>query len=134
MRHLLLVLIVVLTTTCLECCKKNNQEPAPSIIGKWELRLRSGGIVGGETTFPPGNGNTLSFSNTSFEKYLNGQIASSGTYNLIKDTFVNGELMDKLILTSPNSTEQHFIKIENTQFTFLSGLPDGFDEKFAQIQ
>ncbi len=133
MRHLILIFLVVLSITFFGSCKKNNSEPTLSIIGEWELRMRSGGIVGGSTTFPPGNGNTLVFSNTSFEKYLNGQIASSGAYNLTKDTFVNGELMDKLILTSPNSIEQHFIKIESSQFTFLSGLPDGFDEYFSQI-
>ena len=134
MRYLFLIFLITLFTPFFMSCKKNISESTPSLIGKWELRERTGGFLGGSTTYPAGNGDILKFTNTHFERYFNGQIVNSGTYNLTKDTFITGELIDKLILTNQNPIEQHFIKIESNQFTFLSDAMDGIDELYKPVQ
>ena len=135
MRHLSLLLSVVLCLSSLIGCKKNKTDLAPSIIGKWELRKQTGGIAGGETIYPSGNGTILEFSADIYTKYKNGQIIENGTYNIIKATSnQTGQLVDKLILNGQSVSQEFFIQIEETQFSFWYGGSDDIYTTYERTQ
>jgi len=81
-------LFIVLVASSLAACKKNGVPPTVNIVGKWELHERKGGFIQpADSTYHAGNGNIYQFnSNGSYQEYVNGTLAVSGTYRLDKDT------------------------------------------------
>jgi len=81
-------LLVVLVASSLAACKKSGVSPSFNIIGKWELHERKGGfIIPADSTYTAGNGNIYQFNGDgSYQQYVNGTLAVSGTYRLDKDT------------------------------------------------
>jgi len=72
----LLCLVVLLTA-----CKKNQvNKIQPSITGTWELRSSFGPIANSTQTYPPGNGNLITFTDASYSYYNSGSLASQGNF------------------------------------------------------
>ena len=134
MRLLLSILILLSFIWFAGSCKKHHCDPQPSIVGKWELRKQSGGILGGQTDYPPGNGAIYKFTSSDFESYLNGLLVNNGTYHFTKDTFQTGQILDVLVLNGQSSNEDHFIQIEENRFTFLDNFADGFNRMYERVQ
>ncbi len=82
------LLLIVLVASSLAACKKSGVTPSGNIVGKWELHERKGGFIQpADSTYTAGNGNIYQFnSNGSYQEYVNGTLAVSGTYRLDKDT------------------------------------------------
>ena len=101
MKRLLFLLSVIV---CIAGCKKDTVALQGGLLGTWELRKSSGTIAGYVITYPPGNGNTLTFSdNNQYKNIYNDTLTSSGTYRLSNGSNAcNGDEV-VLINFTPNS-------------------------------
>ncbi len=68
-------------------CKKESAET--KLNGTWELTHIDGiQVAGVNPDFETGKGNLLKFSGQNYEKYIGGQLVSSGTFSIKKETEV----------------------------------------------
>jgi hypothetical protein len=114
-------IILVLLLASLSC-KKSRFHSADDLIGKWELRISSGGIAG-RIEYPPGNGNIVQFlSNGTYSYQSGGQTIDHGTYILFQ-----GNTAGELILRTTNSTSHDVndvtITTDSKTLQFLPGSP-----------
>lgn len=75
---------ILLISIFLSCSK--SKTPSPGLYGKWELRANWGGSMAGGMTYPPGNGNTISFSQD--QRYImikNKETIASGSFKISTD-------------------------------------------------
>jgi hypothetical protein len=104
-------------------CKKAKVDTSLSVVGSWELRKAYGGFIMRDTTyFPPGNGNILSFTATTYERISGGRVIETTGYKIIKDT-TNGQIAARLVLSN-RPDERIIIEIKNDQLTIIEDLPD----------
>ena len=93
MRYLRYLSVTTALVLVLAGCKKGG-DGAPeetgdgSLTGNWEAYQSYGGMSP-LTTYPPGNGNRLTFDGTNYKIYVNGVVAQQGTYELRTDSVVN---------------------------------------------
>jgi hypothetical protein len=88
MKRLVVMACAVMTMCSFTACKKSNSQLF--IVGTWELIQRSGGFAP-TIAFPPGNGNQLKFTGSTYQQFTNGQLTKSGTYRLEKQTYNTGD-------------------------------------------
>lgn len=117
---------------------KVNASPT-AISHSWELRYQEGGY--GPTHSPyysPGNGNMWKFTDTTYQVYFEGQISSSGTYYMIKDTCpATKQLMDAIVLNWGQSyNDTIYVQIAGDTLTMYRGIiaSDGTIEKYVRIK
>lgn len=121
----ILVVIVGLIATG---CRKNGRQNT-SLYGTWELRGVQSGMIPYQT-FAPGNGNTLSFSQTTYQKTQNNTIVQQGDYTVVNDKSVqqtvglaepSGQYQQRIQFNNlPNP--KTFFQIEGNQLKLLSGF------------
>jgi hypothetical protein len=149
MKHLVILAICFgIFMIYFESCKKDSSGKNPSIstsiIGTWELRKTSGGMMPGEKTYPQGNGNILKFTGTSYEAYENGQLADSGKYTISEDAtveenvcleFPDNQYTHRIIYDSSSFYRKNFIQISNGKLSFISGcyaLDGGYSSEYVR--
>ena len=122
------IILSILLGTLFIGCKKasiDHASVASSIVGTWELRHLVGGLQspGNNPDYPPGNGNILNFSDSSYYYYYpNGQLRGNGSYSLVKDTCVaTGQYMDGIIFDRQSYSERCF-EIKNNILTLYRGI------------
>lgn len=110
-------------------CKKDHEEKNnDSVMGTWELRHIYGGF-NPVNDFPAGNGSTLEFKDSTFKRYRNGQLIQSGTYELVKGSFTNGEVTNvpyKIIYKIDIYTSYELLIISEGKLVFY-GAPMAVD-------
>jgi hypothetical protein len=105
-------------------CKKNNNDMPASVKGDWELRSTSSMIV---INYQPGNGNILSFSDSTYKKYTNGVLSKSGIYKVVKDLTFNslivppGQYINRIIYDGDSAATKIFFQLSHNAITFISG-------------
>jgi hypothetical protein len=126
-------IVLSLTILCISFgCKKDYGDANKSIIGKWELRQVSGGMIAGATKYPPGNGSVLVFDGNNYEIHANGNITRTGQYNIVKvnDATVEnnvclvlpkGQFTTRIIYDNDTSSVKKFFQVKGNQLTFYSG-------------
>jgi hypothetical protein len=130
-------------------CKKDvstvNVANATSIVGTWELRQAQNGMIP-TTAYAPGNGNLFKFSDSTYEKYTNGNLITNGYYVLIKDTSAEaevglvippGQFTNRIIFDGDFTSRKTFIEVSNNKLTFLSGyfpLDGGSNSLYERIE
>jgi hypothetical protein len=107
-------------------CKKETNSIPTLIQGVWELRTTSGMF---SVTYPPGNGNTIKFTDNHYEIASNGQITKRGRYVIIRDLSASAETC--LVIPDNKYTnriiydfmvnKKIFIQISDNKLTSLSG-------------
>ncbi len=105
-----------------------------SITGSWELRIVYGGFMNtpGGTTYPPGNGYLLKFTDVHYESYAAGVLADSGSYSKTRDlSMATGRVMDAIVL---KNSLKVFYEIKRDTLTLYVGViaADGAIEKFVR--
>jgi hypothetical protein len=132
-----LPVFIFLTFFLFTGCKKNNYtgcidlHESGGLNGTWELRSQIGGMMP-DNDFPPGNGNIIKFTDSTFEKRNNGQITINGTYIISQVTNPEtGNTMKQI--NYPGGYIEYF-KIMNNHLTIYSGLvaADGTISKYAR--
>ena len=109
-------------------CKKSEAERAVrnSIMGTWELRRASGQMT---INYTPGNGNTLHFTKSTYERHRTGQPAESGTYKIILDASVeqnvclviaDGRYENRIDFSAVNSPKV-FLQLSGDTLHLVSG-------------
>lgn len=111
------------------CRKSQNNKIQKIIVGTWELRKTTAAMNPNATTYPEGNGNIYKFTANNYEKYINGVLARSGTYQIVEDPGVSvsvclvipsGQYSHRIVFDN-NSTEKEFLQIINGNLSFISG-------------
>jgi hypothetical protein len=136
MKNTILLLALGVVCNIYTACSKDNASLfESSITGTWELRSVYGGFGLGSYTFEPGNGNTWKFTDSSYERYIDGIFYSGGKYGIVKDLSPQtGELMGKIILNG-DSANSMFAEIVNDTLITYNGVvaADGFINRYAKI-
>ena len=97
MKKLFTLMLISVATLSLSCKKVKETTITPKdLLGSWELRFVQGGLSP-STTYSPGNGNTLRFTETNYEKLPKGRSSVTGTYELKLEKFQTGKLMSRMI-------------------------------------
>lgn len=124
-------------------CKKNAgppSQPSSSITGSWELRAISGGMMPGQITYAPGNGNILTFSFTSYKLFNANTLVKTGQFIVTYDTTFaenvclippNGGYTNRIDF-SDSTGRKIFFEAEGDKLTFYSGCA-AFDAETCQV-
>jgi hypothetical protein len=83
-------ILILLCLSVFLSCKKDSEvnEGSDSIIGTWELYQSASGMMP-FTTYPSGNGFTMSFDSTHIRLRKNGQVSFEDQYHLTTDSIVD---------------------------------------------
>ncbi len=98
MKPIIGIISLLILTTFLGCKKSNDPErkklsEPTTIIGTWELRKTSGGMMPGFKSYANGNGNLFKFKQGGgYEIYEGGILSVSGTYSLVADTNIEASV------------------------------------------
>ena len=108
------IYVLTLTILILSGCKKDDKIPA-GLSGTWELESSFSGW-GGTQTYPPGNGNTITFSDNNYSE----KIKSADTTYQISGTFkvFSGKPCD-------GASEQTLIQFDMLEHIESFSLADG---------
>lgn len=124
-RHVLAMITILCLFT--NCKKNNDNKTAVSylIVGTWELRSNSAGVV--LQNFPAGNGNIYKYEATTYEIYRDGMLKKKGTYRLVKEIYmVTGKIMDRIIYDDETNTPAVYVFIKDNTLLFnIGGYPSG---------
>ncbi|MGF7232843.1 hypothetical protein [Arachidicoccus sp.] len=75
------IFLLVILAFAIACSKSINSSSSP-LKGQWELRHAYGGILGFDSVYAAGNGNTILFTQNDFSKFKDQQLTESGFYSL----------------------------------------------------
>lgn len=129
MRYVILITCLCVFHTSFQSCNKQIEIP-DSVVGRWELRTTSAAMMPTPTNYAAGNGNILRFTETAYEKYINGQLVKTGVYTIIRDATVDESVcMDipadqfnfRIIYDYNYISPREFIHISNNRLHFISG-------------
>ena len=127
---LFVVMALVIGTACNKDQAKKSGNNQDSIVGIWELRKTSGGMMPGEQVYPSGNGDILKFDDGHYERYVNGALVKTGEYEIVSDNTVDesvclvmpdGQFTNRIIYDNDTVSEKVFIQVSNNKLTFISG-------------
>src|SRR6476620_199460 len=125
-------LLFILFTGCRKYNGCSDSDDLAILKGKWELRSRMGGMAPGGN-YQPGNGNLINFSDSTYEKWYNGQITVKGTYTISQgNNPETGTMMKKI--NYEGGFEEYF-EFVNNQLVLYSGIiaADGTISKYARL-
>ena len=120
----------ILAIASVSCKKSTSGDASKSLVGSWELRETSGGMIPGSTKYPSGNGHLLHFDGSSYEMHDNGQISKSGQYVVVTDTtiqqnvclvFPKGAFTNRIIYDNDTTSSKRFFEVNGNQLVFYFG-------------
>ena len=109
MRIIILIAIAALTFSA--CKKDKSDKGSDSILGRWELRSTTGGIVG-PMSYLPGNGNIVKFTSTHFGLYRS-------------DTLVIETPYTSMVATNPQTGKNSNKITDPTGYSFFAEVSAG---------
>jgi len=108
-------------------CQKREENRSTTLDGAWELRQIRGNLT---LNFEPGNGNVLKFNGSHYEVSSNGQITSSGTYEVVPDltaetelgiSITGGQYVNRIIFED-STDSKIFYQLSGNKLTFGKGF------------
>lgn len=129
MLRLFISIFILTTTIVLGGCKKDKTTVNTQLKGSWELTEAQTGMVP-SLLYPPGNGNTLFFSDSSYQKYTDNVLESSGRYSIVTDTTASqtvglvipaGQYNRRIIFEGMNSNYKVFFQLSGNSLSLLTG-------------
>ena len=149
MKLLAILTIVGSLGISFQSCKKyegkKDIDIKKALIGTWELRETSGGMMPGVTNYPPANGNILKFTEDTYTIAKNGQVVKSGKYVVVEDTTVEesvclvmpkDEYINRIVYDDDFAATKVFIEISGKRLKFVSGcyaLDAGHKEEYEKL-
>lgn len=124
----LLILIALIS------CKKQSASPSTDIIGKWELRVESGGWSGTQT-YPKGNGHIYAFTKRQYQQYSGGNLIRQGTYTLTKKTsLLQNKLVDAIAFDNLTDTPITVVEFSSDQLVLSVDAYDANSAAYERIE
>jgi hypothetical protein len=127
----LFTLLAVFMLFAIGCKKESNSKinkvQTSTLQGSWELRKQSGMLI---INYPPGNGQTISFSQNTYQKKKDGQVIEQGDFDIIADatvaeetclTIPAGTYEGRIIFSGDNTGRKYFVQINNDTLNIISG-------------
>ena len=113
-------------------CKKadTNSKGDSSLIGNWELKTVQAGMTV-EINYPPGIGNSLEFTGSTYKRYAQGILTMSGDYTIVPDNsamnevglaITPGDFENRIIFDEDTTAPKIFFNISNGRLILLSGF------------
>ena len=115
-------------------CAKDQQgavkKIGKSMEGRWELRQTSAAMVPGTQEYPPGNGHELKFRDGQYERYNQGTLLQSGTYEIVADGSVEenvcleipeGRYAQRIVYDGNITGEKMFLHLDGDRLFFIAG-------------
>ena len=134
MKNLRLIAVIILLNSWMAACTKAGISGNDSLQGKWELRKTINGWTGTKL-FPAGNGNTLSFNGTRYERRENGLLADSGTYKTYKDQSVLLQKpVDRIEYIPASLSTRYFFEWDNGQLVITMDVYDGVTSYYERVK
>ncbi|NMH29269.1 hypothetical protein [Flavobacterium silvaticum] len=133
-KNLCALILLTLLMTILGCSSDDNSNPVAAntqIIGQWNWIQSTGGLAG-VTESPESTGNTitLTISDTSVKRYVNGTLASESAYTIdIQPSIFGGEAT---MLIFPEDMKQSF-EISNDILHLNDEFADGFSSTYESL-
>ena len=141
------LVVVILTSALLfgGCDKKSSSDKAKEpvensnlIVGEWELRDLTGGMVPNQKPgYPPGNGDKYKFVDLHYyERYIDGKVVASGSYSLAKDTCpATGRYMNAFVLEQ-NAPWKIYFEFSNDTLVLYNGIiaADGTISRYVKVK
>ena len=99
----------------------------PAIVGTWELRHIAGMA---QRNYAKGNGNIIVFTDSTYQRFMDGIMYNSGRYLLVKDTTASkttgtgvpaGKFTHQIIFQNSLSSFSTFIEVDDKTLMLLSG-------------
>jgi hypothetical protein len=88
----------------------------------------------GNTNYPPGNGNYLKFTNSTFEIDTNRVFLNSGSYSIVREKFnLTGEIKNRIIYNHDYSSRT-FVDVFHDSLTFFGDNNDGVGSLYVRIE
>jgi hypothetical protein len=126
--------IFILLSSLIISCKKENTTISPKLIGTWELRMVDNGWVG-NTNYPPGNGNYLKFTKSTFERDTNRVLLNTGSYSIVKEKFnLTGEMGNRIIYNNEENSSRTFVDVVHDSLTLYEDAYDGGGALYIRIE
>lgn len=139
---LIIACIVFITASC----KKTNAVLGPDDLkGTWELRQTGAAMMPAPTNYPAGNGNTMSFTDSTYTFKNNGQTIKSGTYKIVPDATVEasvclvipaGQFVNRIIYDNNTTADKQFFQFINGRLHLIAGcyaLDGGHSEVYERV-
>lgn len=129
MFRFILSLLFLFLTVVPTGCKKEKAAPHTAITGTWELTLSQSGMIP-SIQYAPGNGNTLVFSESTYQQYENNTLVASGPYSTQPDNSVSetvglvipsDQYKNRIVFEGSNRNTRIFYHISGDTLSFLSG-------------
>ena len=127
-------LLFILLPLYLVSCKKESTSVSTAIIGTWELRTVYSGWVPNKN-YPPGNGNYMKFTGSTFEIDTNHVFFSSGSYSIVKEKFsLTGKMGNRIIYNDEEYGNRTFVDVAQDSLNLSEDANDGGGSLYIQIQ
>lgn len=132
MRGIFYTSIIICLLLSAAGCKKKSAET--QLNGTWELTYVNGiQVPGVNPNFEAGKGNLLKFSGQNYEKYIEGQLVSSGTFSIKKESevAVNNNKANYSILFN---NEKLLVNLSAKQLIVFDGViaADGIESTYKK--
>jgi len=125
--------IFILLALYIISCKKEGTSVSATIIGTWELRTIYTGW-GPDPNYPPGNGNYLKFTKSTFEIDTNRVLLNRGSYSIVKEKFnLTGEMGNRIIYNHEENAERTFVDVSHDSLTLSEDANDGNSYLYIRI-
>jgi hypothetical protein len=128
MKNLFLIIAAICLLTA---CKKTTI--SPTLFGRWELRRLTGGIIGIDSTYKPGNGTVYKLNNDStYQFYAKGKLTTQGNFHIKMFTPTGTNVTPYQVITFNNGSIDPF-SFNGTQLTIGQDFDDGFAATYQKI-
>lgn len=126
--------ILILFTLCISC-KKESTSVSSTLVGTWELRTVYTGGWGPNRNYPPGNGNYLKFTKSTFERDTNRVLLNSGSYSIVKEKFnLTGKMGNRIIYNHEENSSRTFVDVSHDSLTLSEDAYDGGGALYIRIE
>lgn len=105
-----------------------------SASGTWELRQIGGGISGKITSYNPGNGSIVKFTDDTYQVFSDKKLVRSGSYKIVKEkSILSQQEGNRIIYDGDMNAGRVFISIDHNMLYLSSDVYDGEGSIYEKI-
>jgi hypothetical protein len=125
------LIAILAILTIVSACEKDGE--GTSVIGKWELRHQGGGW-GVDTSFAPGNGNTIEFNAASRFTQMRVDTTLTGQYSIKAETDSIGYRNGTLIYPNPLYPFTEPLRLKHDTLYIGTSIADGIVSQYVKLK
>ena len=138
MRNICLLLFLTASMATASCGKEEFDGAVDyiSLLAKYELRTRTGGLAAETKTYPAGNGNAYLFeTGNTYKRYADGQLSQSGSYKITQDSSILlHQTASRIIFDNDVNAIRTMIKFSTGKMTLQEDVYDGRTYEYQKVE